>query len=402
MGLNGKTFILGVTGGIAVYKVPELISRLRRKGLNVEVIMTKAAAEFVTPLTFREVSRNPVHLEMFGNDFEWRVEHISLAQKADLFGVIPATANIIGKIANGIADDLLTTSIMAATAPKIIAPAMNPAMYHNPIFQKNLKTLAENGYYIVEPACGEVLCGDQGIGRLAELDDLILAVEKCLSVQDLSGETVLITAGGAKEPLDPVRYLGNRSSGKMGHALAEAAYKRGAKVLLVTAAALPTNPGITTFRVETTAAMRSKTLELAAEASIIIKSAAPADYRPEKIAAQKIKKNEVEFNLKLIPNPDILLELGRAKQPNQILVGFAAETESLKENALAKLNRKNLDLIVANLVGSPGTGMGSDRNRVTIYTKEEAVEIPEMSKILLADVILDHILNYKNKRVLTA
>lgn len=394
--MDDKTLVLGVSGGIALYKVPELISRLRKKKIAVEVIMTEAATRFVTPLTFREVSQNPVHLGMFPENPQWEVEHISLANKADLLAIIPATANIIGKIASGIADDLLSTTIMAARCPKMIAPAMNCAMYENPIFQRNLNILIEQGFTIVEPERGHLLCGDEGIGRLAGLDEIEANVERLLTAQDFKGEVLLITAGGTREPVDPVRYLGNRSSGKMGHALAEAAFKRGASVFLVTTAPeAPAWKGINVSRVETTVEMRERVLELASQATMIIKAAAPADFRPETYSSQKIKKNSGGLELKLVPNPDILAELGKTKKPGRILIGFAAETEALRENALAKLTRKNLDLIVGNLVNLPGLGMGAENNRCTIYSKTGAVDLPEMSKKLLANQILDYIIKYK-------
>ncbi len=396
--MNRKILILGITGGIAAYKVPDLISRIRKHGIAVEVIMTKAAAEFVTPLTIREVSQNPVHLGMFENNTEWNVEHIALAQKADLLAVIPATANIIGKIANGIADDLLTSTILATKAPKLIAPAMNTGMYENPIFQKNLALLKNSGFHIVGPDSGKLLCGDVGKGRLAPLDELEFEIQRIFTVQDLTNETLLVTAGGTREPLDPVRYIGNRSSGKMGHALAEAALKRGAKVILVsTSENAPFHQGMETFQVETTAAMHECVTTNAGRASIIIKAAAPADFRPATSYHQKIKKNDEGLTLSLVLNPDILLELGQKKQPDQILVGFAAETESLRENALTKLRRKNLDMIIGNLVNIPGTGMGADSNKVTIYTKDQTRELPELPKVVLANQILDCILEYKQE-----
>lgn len=391
-----KTLVLGVSGGIAVYKIPDLISRLMKRGLDVEVVMTKAATEFVTPLTFREVTQKPAHTEMFSDNMQWNVEHISVAKKADLLAIIPATANIIGKIANGIADDLLTTTVMAAKCPKIIAPAMNCNMYQNPVLQRNLNILVELGYIIVGPDSGRMLCGDEGPGRLATLEELEINILKHMTRQDLSGEVILVTAGGTREPIDPVRYIGNRSSGRMGHALAEAAFKRGAEVLLVTASDhMQVWKGINIFKVDTTLEMRDKVLELAPRASIIIKAAAPADYRPESVSGQKIKKTSANMNFQLIPNPDILLELGGRKSAGQMLIGFAAETNSLRDNAMDKLNRKNLDLIIGNLVNDPAIGMGALKNQVTIYSKTKSIELPEATKDLLADQILTCILNYR-------
>jgi phosphopantothenoylcysteine decarboxylase/phosphopantothenate--cysteine ligase len=399
--MNGKTLVLGVSGGIAAYKVPDLISRLRKRGWNCEVILTRAAAEFVTPLTFREVSHNPVHLEMFDPNPQWEVEHISLAKQADCIAIIPATANIIGKIAAGIADDLLTTTIMAATCPKLIAPAMNSGMYQNPVVQNNLATLAKYGYGVVPPETGVLLCGDAGVGKLAAPEELEDYLEQMLAPQDLRGETILVTAGGTREPLDPIRFITNRSSGKMGHALAEAAFKRGATVTLITASELPVHiREIKVCRVETNRQMLQAVLDQAGKASIIIKAAAPADFRPESVATEKIKKNGDALNLRLVPNVDILMELGQRKTPGQLLVGFAAETQSLRENALLKLERKNLDLIIGNLVGSSEVGMGADTNRVVIYSGTDCVELPEQPKSALADQILTYIRKYQKERVL--
>jgi phosphopantothenoylcysteine decarboxylase/phosphopantothenate--cysteine ligase len=391
--MSHKQIVLGVSGGIAVYKVPELISRLRKKKLNVDVMMTQSATKFVTPLTFREISQNPVHVDMFPEHIQWNVEHIALAQKAAVMAVIPATANIIGKMAGGIADDLVTSTIMAARCPKLIAPAMNSGMYENPATQRNLRILAGDGFTIVGPDSGHLLCGDEGIGRLASLEEIEIYIEKLLSPQDLNRDIVLITAGGTREPIDPVRFIGNHSSGKMGHALALAAFKRGAKVLLVTTATGFSGYGdMEVYPVDTTAEMREKVLELAPRASLIIKAAAPADYRPTQTATEKIKKNATGLELSLTLNPDILWELGRMKSPHQTLVGFAAETNALREHAREKLLRKNLDLIIGNLVAE---GMGTNNNRVTIFSKTENVSLPEMPKDRLADQLFDYINQYR-------
>lgn len=394
--MDGKHLVLGISGGIAAYKVPELISRLRKKGLTIEVVMTPSATEFVTPLTFREISQNPVHVDMFENNIQWNVEHIALAKKADLIAIIPATANIIGKMAGGIADDLLTATVMAARSPKLIAPAMNSGMYQNPAVQRNLKALAADGVSIVGPDSGPLLCGDEGIGRLASFAEIEINIAKLLSIQDLTGEVILITAGGTREPIDPVRFIANRSSGKTGYALAEAAFKRGAKVMLVSTVAESINcHEIEIYHVETTAEMHEQVLQLAPRSSIIIKAAAPADFRPMTVSDHKIKKNNYSFELKLVLNPDILAELGERKARNQILVGFAAETDTLMENALEKLKRKNLDLIIGNLVNKPGIGMGSDQNQVTIFSSNTKIELPVMSKVNLADQLLNYILKYR-------
>jgi phosphopantothenoylcysteine decarboxylase/phosphopantothenate--cysteine ligase len=399
--MQGKTLVLGVTGGIAAYKVPDLISRLRKKGLNIEVIMTKAAAEFVTPLTLREVSQNPVHTGMFDGPAVWNVEHVALAKKADALAIVPATANFLGKLAHGIADDLLTTTVLAATCRKLIAPAMNTGMWQNPAVQRNLTILTEDGMELLPPETGTLLCGAAGVGKLPSLAEIEVYIEKLLTLPDFVGETVLITAGATREALDPIRYLTNRSSGKMGHALATAAWKRGARVILVTASELTVdNRAIETHRVETTVEMLQAVTEYAPQASILIKAAAPADFRPETVAAAKIKKDGQPLNLQLLPNPDILMELGRTKTPQQLLVGFAAETESLAEHALEKLDRKNLDLIVANRVGRKDVGMGADTNQVVIFSRQQSEALPVEAKRSLADKILSRIIKYQKERVL--
>ena len=398
----GKTVVLGIAGGIAVYKVPDLISRLRKHGLNIQVVMTKAAAEFVTPLTFHEVSKNQVHQELFSDILHWRVEHIALAKQANLVAIIPATANVIAKCAHGIADDLLTATILAAECGKLIAPAMNSGMYQNPVTQRNLSALQRNGFTIVGPETGELLCGDTGIGRLASIDQLEFQILKQLTKKDLSNEVILVTAGATREAIDPIRLITNRSSGKMGHALAEAACQRGARVLLVTTADYQAlDPQLQVYRVNSVTEMRQQVLALAANASVVIKAAAPADYQPEAIAPQKLKKSGANLELRLIPTPDILLELGKTKPINQLLIGFAAETESLELNAKAKLERKHLDLIIGNLVDQPGIGMGAIENQVTIYSKADSVELPILPKRKLADELFDYIVRFKNTGTLS-
>jgi phosphopantothenoylcysteine decarboxylase / phosphopantothenate---cysteine ligase len=394
--LKGKNLVLGISGGIAAYKAADLVSRLRKKGLVIDVVMTRAATEFITELTMREISGNPVHCNMFVAAADWNVEHVALAKKADLIAVIPATANIIAKIANGLADDLLTTTILAASCPKLIAPAMNTGMYDNPSFQKNLETLKTSGYQIIGPDCGPLLCGDEGPGRLADLTELQFTIEKMLTKPDFSAEILLVTAGGTREPLDPVRFIGNRSSGRMGHALAIAAAQRGAEVLLVTAAdPPPAYEGMQIFPVTTAAEMRQKVLELAPRTSMVIKAAAPADYRPVKTCEAKMKKSDSSLVIELFPNPDILMELGQNKKAGQILIGFAAETEALHDNAIKKLKRKNLDLIIGNLVNLTGMGIGSISNKVTIYSASETLDLPEQLKTELAHTILDAVALYR-------
>jgi len=397
--LSGKNVVLGVAGGIAAYKVVEVASRLKKAGASVYVIMTHAAAQFVTPLTFREISGNPVVVDMWDEPGQFNVEHIALATLADIFLIAPATANIIGKIANGIGDDSLTTTVMATKAPVILAPAMNSNMYLNPIVQQNLAKLAGLGYHIIDPAEGLLACGTEGPGRLPEPAEIVAVVEKLLSsAKDLAGKKVLVTAGGTREPLDPVRFIGNHSSGKMGYALAKAAAARGADVVLVsapTSLALPA--GVIVKQVETAAEMRQAVLNEFEGCDIVIKAAAVADYRPSVSSGQKIKKTESTMTLVLEKNPDILAELGTLKS-GQFLVGFAAETQAVSANAQEKLIRKNLDMIVANDVTLPGAGFNSDTNIVQLlYRDGRLEELPKMSKEKLAGVILDRISSLLSK-----
>ena len=395
--LVGKNILLGVTGGIAAYKAVEIVSRLRKAGAAVHVIMTEGATKFVAPLTFREISGNPVVHTMWDEPKTWNVEHIALAQWADCFVIAPATANMIGKIASGIADDMLSTTAMAATSPVMIAPAMNTNMYHNPITQQNMAKLHQLGYHIIEPAAGMLACGIEGVGRLPEPVVVVGAIQALFAAQsDLKGKKVLVTAGGTREPIDPVRYIGNRSSGKMGYALAEAAVKRGAQVVLVSGPVSLTPPvGVQFIPVETAQEMRAAVLAEFADSDIVIKAAAVADYRVSCQSSQKIKKTNEPLLLVLEKNPDILAELGRIKT-QQILVGFAAETENLIAHAAEKLQRKNADLIVANDVTQRGAGFNADTNIVKLLYKNGKVEeLPQMAKKKLADVIFDKIRNLR-------
>lgn len=391
---SSQNIVIGVTGGIAAYKAVEIVSRLKKASCNVHVIMTKAATEFVTPLTFREISGNPVVSDMWEEPKTWNVQHIALANRADVFLIAPATANIIGKIASGIADDMLSTTVMATTAPVILAPAMNTNMYQNTITKQNLIKLAGLGYHIIEPASGMLACGVEGPGRLPEPP---IIVEKVLELlknnQQLSGKRVLITAAGTREPIDPVRYIGNRSSGKMGYALAEAAAARGAEVILVSGpSSLTVSPGITVKRVETTAQMRDAVLAEFDNVDIVIKAAAVADYRPELPSEQKIKKTDNTLTITLIKNPDILRELGEKKKPHQLLIGFAAETQDLLAHAREKLIKKNLDLIVANDVTLPGAGFNIDTNIVKLIHKNGDIEeLPQLSKRQVAEILINKI-----------
>jgi phosphopantothenoylcysteine decarboxylase / phosphopantothenate---cysteine ligase len=392
---SNKNIVLGVCGGIAAYKACELTSRLKKLNANIDVIMTKSAAEFVTQLTFQSLSLNEVIIDMFEKPKYWEIEHISLAKKADMIVIAPATANIIGKLASGIADDMLTTTVMASKAIKLIAPAMNTNMYENMIVQKNIETLKQLGYYFIEPAVGRLACGDIGKGKMAEpelIEDKIK--ELLLKEQDLEGRTVLVTAGPTREALDPVRFITNHSTGKMGFAIAEKAAARGAKVYLVSGPSnLPTPFGVERYDIESALEMYDAVMKLMEKADIIIKSAAVADYRVAEISNEKIKKSEDEFVIKLHKNPDILQELGKVKG-NRVLIGFAMETQNLIENAKAKVLKKNLDFIVANNLKTEGAGFAADTNVVKIIDKSGKVEdIPLMKKSELADLILDKAIN---------
>ncbi|MDF2499936.1 MAG: coaBC [Anaerosporomusa subterranea] len=391
--LAGKNVVIGVTGGIAAYKAVEIVSLLRKAGASVHVIMTQASAQFVTPLTFREMSGNPVAVSMWDEPKQWHVAHIALATLADIMVIAPATANIIGKIANGIADDMLSTTVMATQAPILLAPAMNTHMYQNPIVQNNLSKLASLGYYFVDPESGLLACGTEGPGRLAAPGRIVDEIVAVLSSRGiLKDKKVIVTAGGTREPIDPVRFVGNRSSGKMGYAIAKAAAKMGANVVLISGpVSLPTPQGVRRIDVETAAAMRDAVLSEYDDSNIVIKAAAVADYRPKQAAAHKIKKTGDSLVLELEKNPDILSELGQHKQ-KQVLVGFAAETQDLLLHAQEKLTRKNLDMIVANDVTLPGAGFNTDTNIAKLIFRDGHIEdLPLMSKDEVALVILNKV-----------
>lgn len=397
MELAGKKIVLGVTGGIAAYKAVEIVSRLRKAGAEVHVIMTKEATQFVTELTFREISGQPVVSDMWEKVTHFNVEHIALAQLADLMLIAPATANIIAKAAVGIADDMLSTTILATKAPVYMAPAMNTNMYENPITQRNIAELKSRGFHIIEPAAGHLACGTSGKGRLPEPVDIVRIVREALTSQKLTSQTltgqkILVTAGGTIEPLDPVRYIGNRSTGRMGYAVAAEAARRGAEVVLVSGpSALKDPEGVRVIRIETARQMREAVLREFPTAAAVIKSAAVADYRPAVVADQKIKKSDEDLTLKFVRNPDILLELGQKKE-HQVLVGFAAETCQVEEYARRKLSKKNLDFIVANDVSEADAGFGVDTNRIKLIDRSgNMTAYPLMSKKELAGIILDHV-----------
>lgn len=393
-----QTVVVGVTGGIACYKAVELVRLLVKAGYRARVVMSRGAMEFVTPLTFQTISGHSVATETFNLTQESQIGHINLADTADLFVVAPATANIIGKIAGGIADDLLTTVLMATQAPVMVAPAMNVHMYENPILQENLRKLRRVGYHVLEPAEGFLACGYEGRGRLPDPEKILEQITQLLGEKDLKGEKLLITAGPSREPIDPVRYISNRSSGKMGYALARAALRRGADVALVTGpTALEPPVGARVIPVTTAAEMRSAVLEEFAQCTAVVMAAAVADYHAAKVSDRKIKRAKGAVELRLEPNPDILKELGQRKD-GKVLIGFAAETEQIAVNAERKLREKNLDMIVANSVVEEGSGFDGDTNVATILDRTGAVDsLPLMSKDDLANYIYDRVLALKSQ-----
>ena len=413
--LNGKKIVLGVTGGIAAYKCVDLASRLRKKGAEVHVILTRGAQNFVTETAMREISGNPVITSMWGEIHNYDVEHIALATLADVVLIAPATANVIAKAAAGIADDMLTTTVLATRAPIFFAPAMNSNMYENPVTQQNITTLQQRGWQLIPPASGHLACGTSGIGRMPEPAELVEVLENYFageggSVESADGNTMdstmgntmqglklLVTAAGTREPIDPVRYIGNRSSGKMGYAIAEAAARLGAEVTLISGpSALQPPAGVEFFGVESAREMRQLVQERFPACDIVIKAAAVADYRVKNVSDQKIKKNDAELTLVLEKNPDILKELGEMKQPHQTLVGFAAETQNLLQYAKGKLEKKNLDMIVANDVSKPQAGFNVDTNLIKLLKRDGSIEeLPLMSKKELAYIILDRVMKLR-------
>ena len=393
-----KHVVVGVTGGIACYKAVDVVSRLKKQGLDVEVIMTKNACEFVQPLTFQTLSQNLVLGDMFEKPVKWDVEHIEIAKKADLFLIVPATANFIGKVASGIADDFLTTSIMATEAKVVVAPAMNTNMYENKIVQINIDKLKSIGYDFIEPASGLLACGDTGKGKCPEPEDIVKHVMNVLNEKkDMIGKKVLVTAGPTLESIDPVRFISNHSSGKMGYAIAENALKRGAEVILVSGpVSITCSVGIKRIDVKSTEDMFKEVDGNYDWADIVIKAAAPADYKPAKVYTEKIKKVADDFVISLERNPDILLELGK-KKGNKILVGFAAETTNLYEYAKGKIEKKNLDFIVANDVSAAGAGFKGDTNIVKIIESNGNItEYDMMTKKEVAEEIINKVVEYIN------
>ena len=401
MSLQGREVVLGVTGGIAAYKAAEVVSRLRKMGVNVHVIMTKSAAEFVQPLTFETLSNNPVVTDTFDRRAPWEVEHIALAKRAEVFVIAPATANILAKMASGIADDMLSTTVLATKAPVLVAPAMNTGMWTAEATRHNMEILRGRGVHVVGPDAGFLACGDTGSGRMSEPAEIVEAIAALLCPKtDMAGLKVMITAGATRERLDPVRYMTNDSSGKMGFALAEAARERGAEVTVVAGSTTAKEPvGVNIVRIESTRELLAAVTERAEAMDVIIQAAAPADYRFARQYDQKLKKQEgAPLVLELVENPDVAAAVGQMKHPGQTLVGFAAETENLLANARRKLEKKNLDMIVANDVSKPGAGFNVDTNIATLLTREGATECPLQQKSQLAHTILDHVMALRNVR----
>ena len=392
--MRGKHIIVAVSAGIAAYKAIEVVSRLRKKGAEVKVVMTQNATHIASPLTFGEISGHPVALDMFEQVHQWDVEHIALATWADAYVVVPATANVIGKIYAGIADDMLTTTIMATTAPKYLCPAMNTEMYNNPITQRNLEGLRSLGYHIMDPAEGWLACGITGVGRLPEPEAIVDWLEaKMCSTNELEGTTILVTAGGTQESIDPVRYIGNRSSGKMGYAIAEQAARMGAKVILVSApTSLPIPNGVDFISVDSAVSMQEAVEARYNDVNVVIMAAAVSDFRVLHKAEQKIKKME-SMTIELVKNPDILQGLG-SKKSHQILVGFAAETEHVIKYGQDKVAKKNLDMLVANDVSKSNAGFNVDTNEgYFLYPDKEPKEMPNMKKSELARHILREVID---------
>jgi len=397
--LKGKHIILGVSGSIAAYKIASLASMLAKKQADVTVIMTSNATNFINPITFESLTGNKCLVDTFDRNFQHNVEHVSLAKKADVFLVAPASANVIAKAAHGLADDMLTTTLLACQCPKIFAPAMNTRMYQNPVVQDNLRTLVRYGMEVVTPQTGYLACGDTGEGKMPEPEALYEEIVKALTVKDMAGMKVLVTAGPTQEKFDPVRYISNHSTGKMGYAVARAAMLRGADVTLVSGKTVLRLPaGVKTVPVISAADMAAAVKETAQEQDIIIKAAAVADYRPAQTADEKIKKKDDGLTVSLERTEDILAYLGSHKRDGQFICGFSMETEHMLENSMAKLKKKNIDMIVANNLKQAGAGFGTDTNVVTLLTKDETLELPMLSKEEVADRLLTFILDKRGKK----
>ena len=397
MMLTGKKIVVGVTGGIAAYKACDLVSRLKKRGAQVRVVLTEHACQFVQPLTFETLSGNPAYTDSFDRKYE--IEHVALAKWADLLLIAPATANCMAKMACGIADDLLSTTCLAVRCPVLVAPAMNSAMWRNPATQANLELLRSRGVRFVGPEAGHLACGDDDVGRMSEPEQIVEAVEAILNpLRDLEGLHVLVTAGPTVERIDPVRYITNRSTGKMGYALAEAARDRGANVTLISGPTNLTAPqGVELVRIESSAQLCAAVLEHGEKADVVVQAAAPADFRPKKVSDRKIKKTGEDMSLELEATTDIAAELGRRKQPGQILVAFAAETNDVMDNARGKLAKKNADLIVANDVSRSDAGFGVDTNVITLITAEDVRALEKMSKRAAADAILSRVRELRDR-----
>lgn len=396
--LKGKCVVLGVTGSIAAYKIAGLASALKKLHADVEVIMTQNATQFINPITFETLTGNKCLVDTFDRNFSFSVEHIAIAKKADVFLVAPASANVIAKMAHGIADDMLTTTILACKCPKIISPAMNTGMFENEIVQDNLKILKKYGMQVVEPATGYLACGDTGAGKMPEPEVLLQYILREIAYEkDLAGKRVLVTAGPTREAIDPVRFITNHSTGRMGYAIAKMAMLRGAEVTLVSGPVAIESPlFVDTIAVESAQAMYEAVMAHAKEADIIIKSAAVADYAPAQVSPEKIKKSEGDASIPLTRTKDILAALGEKKREDQFICGFAMETEHLLENATAKREKKNVDMIVANSIRQEGAGFGVDTNVATFITKEGLRSLPLMSKEALAMEILDEAMRTQN------
>lgn len=395
--LKGKYVVLGVTGSIAAYKIASLASMLVKKHADVTVIMTQNATNFINPITFETLTGNKCLVDTFDRNFQYSVEHVSLAKQTDVIMIAPASANVIARAAHGIADDMLTTTLLACQCPKIVVPAMNTRMYQNPIVQDNLDILRHYHMEVVTPASGYLACGDTGEGKMPEPEVLYEYIVTALTPKDMTGMNVLVTAGPTQEKMDPVRYISNHSTGKMGYAIAAQAMRRGANVTLVSGQVNIVPPiGVDVIPIVSAADMAQAVKEKAAVQDIIIKAAAVADYRPADVADEKVKKKDDNLSIALERTEDILAYLGAHRQEGQFLCGFSMETEHMLENSRAKLEKKNIDMIVANNLKQQGAGFGTDTNVVTFLTKEEMVELPIMSKEEVADALLDYIMEHRN------